>query len=173
MATRIVDKNGRELLIGSATSANSIPVVIASDQAAVPTTPTGNVAAAGANTEGTALASAVRAASTSSSDLTNYNARGVMLFVNITANPGGGETLTPKIEAKDPISGTYARLGAAFTAINAGGGNAMYTYVFFPAVTAGQDGNNNAVLPKTWRVTVTHSASGNWTYSVGYCTLVA
>ncbi|MGH2604227.1 MAG: hypothetical protein ACRDJ9_33180, partial [Dehalococcoidia bacterium] len=40
------------------------------------------------------LASAARTATTTSADQLNHNGRGVVLLLDVTANPGGAETLT-------------------------------------------------------------------------------
>ena len=117
------------------------------------------------NVEVTLLASAVRAATTSSADQINYNAKGVYIFFNITAVPGV-DTVTLTITAKDPVAGTDEVLltGAAEAAI------ASRCYLLYPGAGAaanGVDVVNAFPLPRTWRVTVTHSAATNFTYSVG------
>lgn len=118
------------------------------------------------NSEFTILASAVRAATTSSADLVNYNARGVMLWFDLTAVPGV-DTVQVTVELKDPVSGKYT--GAYyFEAALAGTG--FRTYLVYPGHTAGQlNGSINQAIPRTWRVTVTHVGAGNFTYSVGGC----
>ena len=123
--------------------------------------PRGNVA-------GTLLASAARTATTSSADQTNYNGQAVAVTFNITAVPGV-ETLTLTIEAKDPVSGTYTTLltgvaqsGTGTTRLRVG------TNITASANVAAAD-----VLGRTWRVTVTHSAAGSFTYSVGFDVVTA
>jgi hypothetical protein len=56
------------------------------------------------NHEVTVLASAARTASVNSSDQTNFNARGVVVVVDITAGGGAG-SLTVKLTGKDTLSG--------------------------------------------------------------------
>ena len=125
------------------------------------------------NTEGTVLASAARAVTTSSADLTNHNARGVLLYLNVTANPGGGETLQLAVQAKDPISAGYAVLAQA-AASALGGGTGLIGLLVYPgAASAGVDLTHaQAPLPRTWRARVVHSAAGSWTYSVGFALVV-
>jgi hypothetical protein len=101
------------------------------------------------------LASAVRNASTNSADITNYNGSNVLIILNITAVPGV-DTITPKIQAKDPVSGSYVTLVTG-TAQAANG-------AFFTSLPAALLG----CLSRTWRVNITHSGAGNFTYSVGY-----
>jgi len=117
------------------------------------------------NTTATALASAARTATTSSSDLTNFNAVGVYIFFSITAVPGV-HTVTLTVTAKDPIAGTYETLltGSAEST------TATKCYLLYPGAGAaanGVDVVNAFPIPRTWRVTVTHSAGSSFTYSVG------
>jgi hypothetical protein len=70
------------------------------------------------NTEGTVLASASRAATPTISNITNYNARGIRLFLNITVTPNNAETLTVSIEWVDPVSAAVKAV-TAFPAITA------------------------------------------------------
>jgi len=60
------------------------------------------------NVELTIMASATRSASTSSADIINYNHRGIILFLDITARTVGLSPLIRlKVEMKDPLSGSY------------------------------------------------------------------
>lgn len=115
------------------------------------------------NLDGTLLASAARVATTSTSDQTNFNHRGVRVFWNITVVPTI-ETITPTIEVKDPVSGVY-------TAILTGAARATSGHVLlevYPGVGTTANLIASDILSRTWRVTFTHSASGSWTYSAGY-----
>ena len=120
------------------------------------------------NAEATVLASAARVATTNSADFTNYDARGVMLHLNITANPGAAETLTVQLQMKDPVSGTYRNV-TAFPATATS--NTDYIYTVYPGATetaaVAQFEVQGVPVPRTWRIAVTHSAAGSWTYSVG------
>ena len=115
-----------------------------------------------ASNELTALASAVRAAATTSADQSNHSARGVMVVFDITAVPGT-DTVTLTIQGKDPVSGKY------FTLLAGASQAATATVVMrvFPGATAAANLAANDCLPATWRVSVAHSASSNFTYSVG------
>lgn len=117
------------------------------------------------NVEATLLASAVRAGTTNSSDQTNYNARGVMVFFNVTAVPGG-DTVQCRLQVKDPVSGTYMDVMApAATAVTG-----LFVYVFYPgAGTNTVTETSQAPLPRTWRASIVHSAGTNFTYSVAAC----
>lgn len=125
------------------------------------------------NTQGTLLASAARVITTASPDQTNYNARGVQVFCNVTGNPGGAETLTVQLQVKDSVGAGYYTV-ATSGAISVFGAGAASTGLevidLFPgaAETAALAGwtTQGLQLPRTWRVNVAHSASGSWTYSV-------
>lgn len=128
------------------------------------------------NEQLTVLASQSRTANTASADQTNYNHRGVMVFLDITATPNNAETLTPTIQIKDPVSGKYfiALQSPVITASTLGATPTAATFVFVlcPGIdTAAFGGTANkmvsAPLPRRWRVNVFHSAGGAWTYSVG------
>lgn len=117
------------------------------------------------NTNLTTLASAARTATTNSADQTNYNAKGLYVYFAITAVPGT-DTVTLTIQAKGPVAGTYETLltGAAEV------GTATRCYLLYPGAGAaanGVDVVNAFPLPRTWRITITHSGSGSFTYSVG------
>lgn len=131
------------------------------------------------NAEATLLASAARTATTNSPDQTNYNGRGVVVTLDVTATPNNAETLTVAIQSKGPVSGKYVTI-SAFTALVAsalGATPTTATFVFslYPGVAeTAAVGNHEAqalVLPRTWRVLVTHSAGGSWTYTVGAATV--
>ena len=120
------------------------------------------------NTAITALTSAARTATTSSGTLVNYNAPGAMIFLNITANPGGAETLTLSVEVLGPISAGWTPI-TAFSA-EAAATNDEFLYTIYPGASETTAVALHYVqalaLPRSFRVTVTHSAAGSWTYSV-------
>jgi hypothetical protein len=99
--------------------------------------------------------------SSQSADQTNFNGRGVKVFLNITANAGGSITFT--IQGKDPVSGLYFTLLAG--ASQASTGTVMMSV--YPGLTASTNITANDVLPRTWRLqwtiagaTVTATAGG-------------
>jgi hypothetical protein len=121
------------------------------------------------NLAGTLLASAARALAQaySSADQINYNAKGVRVFVNVTA-----VTATPSlvvtIEVKDPVSGVYTAIltsAAIATAVHT-------VLTVYPGATVAAGVTLSIPLGKIWRVTVTHGDTDSATYSVGYATLV-
>ena len=119
------------------------------------------------NEEVTVLTSAARTATTSSAILTNYNSASVVLYLNITANPGGAETLTVSVNYEDPVAAAV-RAVTAFVA-EAAATNGLFVYVLglgaveTLAVTGLQV--QGICVPRNFSVTITHSAAGSWTYS--------
>lgn len=119
---------------------------------------------------GTLLASASRTATTSAAAPTNVERyRGVMLILDVTTAVAA-ETLTLQVEVFDPASATWEAItGFAATAAEFSGEK---VYVIYPgavetAAIADQEVAGIPV-PYRWRATITHSASGAWTYSLGY-----
>lgn len=108
------------------------------------------------------FASAVRAATQNGADQANLNHRGVSVTVDVTVVPGI-DTVTPKIQGKDEASGKYYDIvvGAAIVAVS------TVVLRVYPGLTAVANLTVNDVLPRVWRVVVTHSAGSNFTYSVG------
>lgn len=103
-----------------------------------------------------------------SADFESGGYRSAYFFLNITANPGGAETLTFALQAKSPVDGTY-RTVTAMTASTAA------TNGLFPFIISRGSAETSAVsnfevqsipLPGTWRVIVLHSSTGAWTYTV-------
>lgn len=108
------------------------------------------------------LGSAVRAVTTQTEDFVNNQHESAHVVIDVTVVPGV-DTVTVTLEGKDPASGKYYTLLAS-TAI-------LTVSTVVMRVGAGLVAVGNLVandeLPATWRVKVTHSGSGNFTYSVG------
>jgi hypothetical protein len=119
------------------------------------------------NTEGTLLASAARTATTSSSIMVNYNARGVAIILNVTVASGTGG-LQARVVGINPVTaGTYT-VASNMTAIVATG---VYIVEIYPGIT-GTGGNvvqrNAGILPRQWQGQVVHGDASSYTYSLGY-----
>ena len=115
------------------------------------------------NVAGIALASAARTATVSSVDILNDLAKGVHIVLDVTA-VADTPSVVLKIEAKDPASGGYYTLltGAAVTTVSTN------IYKVYPGLTASVNAIVSDVVPKTFRVTLTHADTDSITYSVGY-----
>lgn len=119
----------------------------------------------------TLLPSAVRSASVNTADVVTYNLRAVVLFLDVTVNPGGAQTLELILQAKDPAAGAYTTIfsGAAQTFGGIAGRQIM---VVGPGAAAAYAGGTapvakQTILPRTIRGQVGHSGAGAWTYSIG------
>ena len=114
------------------------------------------------------LSSAARTTPTTTADQVNYNGRGLILILTVTANPGGAETLTVSIQAKVNSVATYKTI-ISF-AVTAAAANDTYVYMLYPGAVetaaTGQLEIQGLPAPRSWRATVTHSASGSWTYQL-------
>jgi len=118
------------------------------------------------NLQGTVLASEARTATVDSADQSNYNGRGAHIIINVSS--GSGFSVVPKVQAKDPISGSYYDLlvGAAITTTG------MVVLRVFPGATAASNLTANDILPRTWRVRMEHGDTTSATYSVAYAIVV-
>ena len=124
------------------------------------------------NMEGTLLASAARTTTTAGAVQTNYNSRGVIACLNITANPGAAETLTIQIVNQSALGGTRI-LGSVAIAT---GTNGNFLFIVYPGAveTIASTGVDATALPigRTWYCQIAHSASGSWTYSLTYSVIL-
>ena len=120
------------------------------------------------NAELTIMASAARTITPSNSaDQINYNWRGFVLFVNVTAR-ASAVTLTPSIQSRDPVGGDYITVWTAAAAINTADGSVAYLFYPSPNTDAGSlyTEEIDLLVSRTWRVRMVHSTTGSITYSV-------
>lgn len=112
---------------------------------------------------GVALASAARTTAINSPDLINGSARGVRVYINVTADPATA-SLTFTIKDKDPISGTYHTILASAAITGVG----LTVLTVYPGMTTAANVAVSEPLPRTWRVEVTVGNADSMTYSVSY-----
>lgn len=113
------------------------------------------------------LASAARTTTQTLADQTNTQARGIIVYCNVTVAPGV-ETLTLSVQEKDPLSAVY-QVMAANTATTATGIITLRVYPDIAVVAASATGQTaQNILPGSWRLVMTHSAGSSWTYSCSY-----
>ncbi len=115
------------------------------------------------NTDMTLLESASRTAAVSTADQTAYFARGVYVYVKVTAVTGS-PSLVPTLEALLP-NGDYVVLltGAAIAATG------TFVYLLHPTAGAAAEGVTKVVnfpIPLGWRVTMTPGTADALTYTV-------
>ena len=114
------------------------------------------------NTEGTALASLVRTVTVSSADIANNAGKGIHIILDVTAVSTSDVKM--KIEGKDLASGKYYTIleSASVTTVSTN------IYKVHPNLTASPNLVANDLIPKTFRVTMTHVDADSITYSIGY-----
>lgn len=116
----------------------------------------------------TLLASASQTTTQTTTDQTNYNARGIIVTLDATVNAGGLGSITLEIDAKDPVSGKYVALltGAAVVSV------VTNIYIVYPGATTVANATIGTALPRTWRVKVTANNANPVTYSVAASLIV-
>jgi len=119
------------------------------------------------NTEVTVLPSATRTTSGSSAAQTNYNARGVIVFVEVTAVSGTAPTLDIYLSGRDPTTGSYKYL-AKLPQITAAGSHQLLVYPGATDIQAYIEGKNDIPLPRIWGLTyVIGGTNPSFTFSAG------
>lgn len=106
------------------------------------------------------FASAVRAATTQTADQVKTNYRGVYIFAKVTDVPGV-KTLTFTIQGKDYDGDYYDIISSTASAATG-----TVTLKVYPGMAAAANSAASEALPDVWRVKVTYSAGGNFTYSI-------
>lgn len=114
----------------------------------------------------TLLASAARTTAQTTAVQYNYNFRGLILALNITAASGTGG-LAVRLEPMDQVggaTGAAAYMNAAVTAIVATG---LYHFLFYPgSSTSGLKQVNSINVPYEWRAIVSVGDASSYTYSL-------
>ncbi len=111
------------------------------------------------------LASASRTATVYTDGQHNLRARGVIVSINVSV--AGTGSITTAIERFEPSTGTWVAMltSAAIT-------TAVRTELtIYPGFTPAANVTASAVLPRLWRVSVTHGNANAISYSVGVSTL--
>lgn len=114
----------------------------------------------------TVFPSAVRAATVASADMQNRFGKGIILFINMVAVPGG-DTVTFTIQGRIPLpakpaAGTYYTILASTALVGTG----LTVLRVYPGLTAAANLVVSDVLPVDWRINAAHSGAGNFTYTV-------
>lgn len=148
----------------------SIPMDSNEQELFTPTNP-GSILAGEGNVDITLLPQTIRTVGANSGDQLNSSGRGLILFMrvySITNTP----SITPVLQIKDSISGTYFSVWSAAAAITAAG---SYAYLF-DLGGVGFGGNYteavNLRLARVWRLLVQHADADAIEYSVSATLLV-
>lgn len=113
----------------------------------------------------TLFESAARTESVNTADFNNPTARGIILFLNITAASGSAPTLDLKIQDRDHVSGEYTDIpGASFAQKNTTGNFALVVY---PGITDSSNAAVSMVVPRTFRIVCEISDGASFTFSLG------
>lgn len=117
----------------------------------------------------TGLASAARTATVTTQDFTNHNARGILVYLNITAAPASPASggLRVQVFAKSKNGQVYA-LNTAPTTVNsviariygwyAGAGTSSFNFAQM----------NGGVMPRTFYIQVEHLDAQSYTYALDF-----
>lgn len=108
----------------------------------------------------TILASAVRATTTTSSDIVRTTERVIHVVIKTSAVPGV-DTITPKIQGMDSLGNYYDLLVGS--AISTTGTVVLKVGPGLGVIAAGAAAD---MIPDVYRVVITHSAGTNFTYTV-------
>lgn len=142
----------REVPQGQNVAAFSMPVVLATDGAAM----TVAISAYPASTvsSGSILTATSVSTTQTGTDQANTKAKGALIVLNVSAISGVAATVTLSAQGKDPVSGNYYTLftGASITAV----GTTLYQ--IYPASTVSSS-SYNGPLPATYRVVATMSGT--------------
>lgn len=115
----------------------------------------------------TLLASTARTATTASAAQSNHGWTCAIIILDVTSG-AAAETLTPQVEAYIPTSATWEPI-TAFSATDAAF-TGEKAYILGPGVVESTAISDQEVagipIPAKWRVNVTHSSTGSWTYSL-------
>ena len=115
------------------------------------------------------LASGAVTTNANSGDQTNYNARGVKVFIATGAFGSGASTITVSIQGKDPVSGNYFTVltSASLTA------STFSVLTVYPGIAVTANTTASDVIPRTWRVAWAASAWGTGGSTLGIsCALI-
>ena len=108
----------------------------------------------------TILASAVRTATTTTDDIVKQTEDAVTFILNVTAVPGV-QTLTPKIQGKDALGNYYDILTGTASATTG-----AVLLKLGPGIGSVANVALGDMLPDVYRVVITHSGGGNFTYTL-------
>lgn len=91
----------------------------------------------------------VLAGTSSSPDQTNFNGRGLEVWVNISAY-SGSPSIRVDVQGKDPVSAAYYSI--ASTATTTIIGNGLLPLQVYPGIVEEAGRRKSATVPRTWRV---------------------
>lgn len=119
-----------------------------------------------ANHGETVLASAAQTADVQTAAQDNPSARGVRLYLDITAASGTSPTLDGDVEVQDPVTGDWVAIpGASFAQAT---GISAQQLVIYPGIAETANVSVNDFLSRTWRVNFSiGGGTPSFTFSLG------
>lgn len=108
------------------------------------------------------LTPASRTTTTQTLDQLNNFAVGGQFLLNISAVPGGANSITVAIQGKDATSGAYYDLMVGYPQSTTG----LKAIKLYPGIDAVANLMQSDTLPTNWRAEVRHAAAGSFTYSL-------
>lgn len=178
-ATLVAQSAKLPATLGAKTSAASLGVVLASDQATLnvnlaqrldatnDSINIGKINGTLPDAEFTILASAARSATLSIDLVRPVGARGLVIWFDVTAVPGA-DTVTLSLIGRDVLTTGKTKTIAGFTAI-AAATTALYQVYPSGSLSGSYTQSVAAALPINVRATITHSAATSFTYAIGGC----
>jgi len=131
----------------------------------------GSLDAAKNNFSQVVFPSAARTDTVTSSTIKNYNGRGIFYILDITSVPGGGETITPRVQGIDSISENVydIEIGSSRS------GTGTFPSCIYPGASDKDSqlvSENDIPTPFQYVIKMSASASGSFTYSLSVVTIL-
>lgn len=114
------------------------------------------------NTEDTVMTAGNYSGTHTSATYTNFNARGAHFLVKVNTVAGGGQTVTPQINAHDSVTNTDYPVLVGLPISTTG----VTILKIYPGITGSPNASANDILPRQFNFTMTHSGAGVFNYSV-------
>lgn len=106
--------------------------------------------------------SAARTGTQTGSTQSNRSAKGLSIFFNVTAVSGAASVVLT-VEIQDPVSLNWMAILTSAAIVTTG----QRRFVIYPGITPVTNFAVSDVIPRSWRVVVTHGTADSITYSVG------
>lgn len=117
------------------------------------------------NGDKTLLPALARTTEATTAQQLNYDARGILLLVDVTAVSGAGPSITPHIEAYDAAADDWFTIWTAAAAVTTVSEN---SYLLYPGASGGNMTEVDGIpLPFRWRLRMAVGSADSVTYSVG------
>lgn len=113
----------------------------------------------------TGLSSTSRTVNAGTGNVTNYNHRGIVVFINVTVNASSLGSISPVIRGVDNFSGVAYDILVGPAAIIAPG---LYVMRVYPGIAETATFAKSDILPRTFQLNTIANNANPMTYSVAY-----